>query len=74
MPQQFRDTESTGALILKPAVDSALASVTVPFSAGQRAANQIAGIQKEGQKRPCTYWQRKEDLRGILVAMPHAHT
>lgn len=60
--------------VQKPAVDSALASVTVPFSAGQRAANDhIAGIQKEGQKRPCTYWQRKEDLRGILVAMPHAH-
>lgn len=74
MPQQLRDTESTGALILKPAVDSALASVTEPFSARQNAANdQIAGIQKERQKRPCTYWQRKEDLRGILVAMPHAH-
>lgn len=68
MLQQFRDTESTGALILQPAVDSALASVTVPFSAGQ-----TAGTQKEGQKRPCTYWQRKEDLRGILVAMHHAH-
>lgn len=56
MSQQLRDTKSTGALFLKPAVDSALASITVPFSARQRAANdQIAGIQKEGQKRSCTY-------------------